>query len=166
MGAAQYDVTHTVLYATHAATDRLFIPQNGPLVSSKSTGDSDNRDENMAEQLAFCKNLSPKGEPRKSSDKETDAWPETALISGPTEAAKDGVIELSCAAYSPDDIASYKWTVAGSSGTPVFGDDDASTTSVTFDGTASIEYTFTCTVTNKKSTPSTFTDTHKVTTGA
>ena len=63
MGAAQYDVSHTVLYATPAATDRLFIPQNGPLVSSDYTGDSDNRDQNMAEQLAFCKNLSPKGQP-------------------------------------------------------------------------------------------------------
>ena len=120
----------------------------------------------MAEQLAFCKNLSPKGQPRKGSNNETDAWSETALITGPTTAGKSEVIELSCAAYSPDGITAYKWTVSGSSGTPTFGSDDAATTSVTFDGTASIEYTFTCTVTNDKSSPTTFTDTHKVTTGA
>ena len=88
-------------------------------------------------------------------------------ITGPATVGKSDTIELSCAAYSPDDI-SYAWTVSptGAGTDPDIKTATAATTLVEFRGKASIKFTFTCTVTNKKSTPSTFTDTHVVTSGA
>ena len=56
-----YNVNHTVQYMVNTTGDRLFIPANGPAIDKENSGDGMTEEQSMAEQLAFCQNLSPEG---------------------------------------------------------------------------------------------------------
>ena len=51
------NVNFTVLYPTNNATDRWFIPANGPAIDKENSGDGMTEEQDMADQLAFCQRL-------------------------------------------------------------------------------------------------------------